>query len=174
MRKIIAFILVITISCISVNGKAQGYEIKVKMPQIKNQQLILGHYFAKGDMLIPDDTTMLNSKGVGVFTGKEKLPQGMYFIFLPNKYKFDVLITDNQKFTIENDTSNLFKNLKILGDKENEIFIDYQQHRIKNLDKRKELTELHKKTTDAKKKKELEKKFKQNYDEITKKNRRRN
>jgi thiol-disulfide isomerase/thioredoxin len=161
MRKIISSFLIAAIAFLSPNLKAQGYEIKIKIPQIKNQQLILGHYFTKQDMLIPDDTTMLNSNGVGVFTGKNKLTPGMYFVFLPNKYKFDILIGDNQKFTVENDTTDLFKKLKITGDKENEIFIDYQHIRIENIDKRKELTELYKKTTDEKEKKEIERKFKE-------------
>ncbi len=160
MRKTIAFILVLAISSISVSSKAQGFEIKLKMPQIKNQQVILGHYFTKGDMLIPDDTTMLNNKGIGTFSGKDKLPEGMYFVFLPNKYKFDILVGDNQQFMVENDTTDLFNNLKISGDKENEIFIDYQQFRVENIDKSKELTELYKKATDAKKKKEIEGEFK--------------
>ncbi len=169
MRKIVSAILIIAISFLSVNLKAQGYEIKMKIPQIKNQQVILGHYFTKQDMLIPDDTTMLNNSGIGIFAGKNKLTPGMYFVFLPNKYKFDILVGDNQKFTVENDTTDLFKNLKITGDKENEAFIDYQHLRIENIDKRKELTEIYKNTTDEKKKKEVETKFREINDKEIKK-----
>ncbi len=103
---------------------AQAYNIKVKIPKLKNQQLILGHHFAT--MLIPDDTLVLNSKGEGFFKGKEKLREGMYFIFLPSKKTFDIIIGENQKFTVINDTVDLRKYLKVEGDKENSIFVDYQ------------------------------------------------
>jgi len=105
-------------------ASAQGYEIKVKIHNIPNDTVILGHHF--NERLIPDDTVVLNSKCEGVFRGNKKLTGGMYFLFLPSHNYFDILVDDNQKFSIENDTSNFLKNMKLVNSIENEIFRDYQ------------------------------------------------
>ncbi|MFN8255113.1 MAG: DUF5106 domain-containing protein [Bacteroidales bacterium] len=156
--------IILIISFLSGQVFGQGYEIKVKIPKLKNQQLILGHHFTT--MLIPDDTVMLNINGEGIFKDKKKLPVGMYFVFLPNRNYFDILVSDNQKFTIENDTTDLLKNLKISNDKENQLFIDYQLFLSKQREKSNELTEQYKATTEESKKKDLEKQFKTLNDEV--------
>jgi len=106
--------------------QSNGYRLKIKIHNIKDTKVILGHHFANN--LLPDDTTKLNSKGMGEFTGKEKLKEGMYFIFLPNKSYFDILIGENQNFTIENDTFDFVKNFKSEGSDENQAFFDYQRY----------------------------------------------
>ena len=105
---------------------AQGYEIKVKIHNIPGDTVILGHHFSVQNRLIPDDTVVLDNKCEGVFRGKEKLPVGMYFLFLPSRNYFDILMDDNQHFTIENDTTDFLKNMKITGSIENQRFRDYQ------------------------------------------------
>lgn len=159
MRKLVSIILSLSFLIISINSFAQGYEIKIKIPKLKNQQLILGHHFTT--QLIPDDTTMLNDKGEGVFKDKTKLPGGMYFVFLPSRNYFDILISDNQQFMVENDTipADFLKNMKITGDKENQVFLDYQIYLAQNRKTADELTVEYKATTDEKKKKEIENKF---------------
>jgi thiol-disulfide isomerase/thioredoxin len=142
-------------------AQSQGYEIRVKIPKLKNQKVILGHHFTT--QLIPDDTTILNANGEGVFKDKQKLPGGMYFIFLPSRNYFDILVSDNQKFTIENDTTpaDFIKNIKVTGDKENQIFVDYQKFLASQREKSTALSEEYKATTDEAKKKELENQFKE-------------
>nr|MCR5455613.1 DUF5106 domain-containing protein [Bacteroidales bacterium] len=122
MKKLMLLLLVSVI--LTGVATAQGYEITVKINHIPNDTVILGHHF--NERLIPDDTVVLNSKCEGVFRGKEKLPGGMYFIFLPSRNYFDILIDGSQKFTIENDTTDFLKNMKITGSIENQVFHDYQ------------------------------------------------
>ena len=124
MIKNILFSTLLMVMLMATQSFAQGYKIKVKMSQLKNQELILGHHFAT--MLIPDDTLVLNSKGEGFFKGKDNLKEGMYFIFLPTKKTFDIIVGNDQEFTVTNDTVNLRKYLKVDGDIENTIFVDYQ------------------------------------------------
>ena len=123
MKKIMLLLLVSAI--LTGIASAQGYEIKVKIQHIPNDTVILGHHF--NERLIPDDTVVLDNKCEGVFRGKEKLPVGMYFLFLPSRNYFDILIDGSQQFSIENDTSDFLKNMKITGSIENQIFHDYQE-----------------------------------------------
>ena len=121
------FLIALILSALSLSLWAQGYEIGVKFKSIPGDTIILGHHF--NERLIPDDTVKLDSKGFGVFKGKKKLPGGMYFIFLPSRNYFDILIDDNQKFTIENDTvvKDFLNNMVITGDVQNQLFVDYQK-----------------------------------------------
>jgi len=124
MKRIILLLLMTAI--LTGMATAQGYEITVKINHSAGDTVILGHHF--NERLIPDDTVVLDNKCMGVFKGKEKLPGGMYFIFLKSRTYFDILIDGNQKFTIENDTvgSGYLKNMKITNSLENQIFHDYQ------------------------------------------------
>jgi hypothetical protein len=117
-------VLLITITFYFVNLKAQGYEIKLKIPALKDSSILLGHHFANS--LYPDDTIKLDKKGMGVFKKKKPLPGGMYIVFLPTKKYFDILLGDNQVFSITADTGNFLKTVKFTGSLENQLFYEYQ------------------------------------------------
>jgi thiol-disulfide isomerase/thioredoxin len=106
--------------------KGEGYEIKLKINSLIDTTVILGHYFNKS--MYPDDTVMLNKKGIGTFKGNKSLPGGMYIIFLPSTKFFEILVGDDQKFSIEADTANFIDNLKIEGSDDNSIFLSFQQY----------------------------------------------
>jgi len=150
------FLIITAFVFIFSNAVAQ-YNIKLHMPQLKNQEIILGHHFAT--MLVPDDTVTLNNKGLGTFKGKEQLKQGMYFFFLPNKKTFDIIMGKNQKFTITADTNNL-QLYKVEGDKENQVFVDYQHFLDKKRAEANTLSEK-RKTAKGNEKKKIDAEFKQ-------------
>jgi thiol-disulfide isomerase/thioredoxin len=105
----------------------QGYEIKIKIPVLKDSMVLLGHHFNNDKLFYPDDTVHLDKKGQGVFKKKKNLPGGMYWVYLPNKKYFDILLSDNQVFAIEVvDTSDMMKGIKITGSNENKLFFDYR------------------------------------------------
>lgn len=159
--------LIIPLFLLAANVYAQkGYEIRVKITGLKDTTLILGHHF--GSNLYPNDTIRVNAQGSGVFKGNKPLPEGMYLIFLPNKTYFDFLVTENQHFSIENDTSDLFRRIKFTNSKENEIFYNYQFFLS---DKRKEmnaLVEAKKKATSEAEQKRISDKMKAIDNEVKK------
>jgi thiol-disulfide isomerase/thioredoxin len=120
MRRLLYLLIIIPLVAFS----DKGHEIKVKINGLKDTTIILGHHF--GNNMYPDDTIRLDKNGMGVFKGKEMLPQGMYLIFLPNKSYFDFIVPENQNFTIENDTADLFNKIKFINSRDNEIFYNYQ------------------------------------------------
>jgi len=153
MKKII---LLAVISCLIITySNAQGYKIKVKIKGCENQQLILGHH--KNASLIPDDTVTTDNKGFGTFQGKQPLKQGMYFIFLPTKSYFDFILGEDQDFFMENDTTNIVKNLKVTGSDEVQLFIDYQSFLIEQTEKMTTLKTKYQNETNAETKKVIEK-----------------
>jgi thiol-disulfide isomerase/thioredoxin len=109
---------------------AEAYEIKISMPSFPNDTILLGHRFNAN--FIPKDTVVLDAGGKGVFSGNEELPHGMYLVFLPDQSFFDLLISGDQFFSFENDSSNFVANMKVKDSKENEAFYHYQLFLVEN------------------------------------------
>jgi thiol-disulfide isomerase/thioredoxin len=104
-----------------------GYEIKIKTTGLKDSTVVLAHYFAKEALtFIKDDSTKLNRNGEAVFANPKPLPGGMYIVILPQKKYFDLLIGDNQQFSIEADTADLQKKIVFKGSEENKLFYEYR------------------------------------------------
>ena len=102
-----------------------GYELKVRIKNLANKNIILGHRFA--DKLYPDDTLKLDNSGLGVFKGEKKYPEGIYFLLTPSKQLVDFFLTENQNFTIETDTLNLYDKLKFEKSPENTASTEYRK-----------------------------------------------
>lgn len=106
----------------SKNKESEGYNIKVKINGLSNTPLYLAHHF--GDKQYMSDTIQLDANGEGAFKGPEPLPGGLYLVVLPSRTYFEIVINDDQDFSIENDTTNFIENFKSKGSLENEIFYD--------------------------------------------------
>ncbi len=81
-----------------------GYNIPITLTPLKNTWVYLGCHFGKYKNLV--DSAWLGDKSQGVFKGKEKLPQGIYFAVSPNKVLlFEFLMDKQQNFAIKADTA---------------------------------------------------------------------
>ncbi|MFR7822649.1 MAG: DUF4369 domain-containing protein [Odoribacter splanchnicus] len=98
------FLLLVCGLCFqSVGSFAQGYKIQVNIPQMSNKQVILANYFEGKVYAV--DTAQINSNGTGYFRKTIKTGTGMYILlFSPSNY-FDIMIGDDQNFSITTDTS---------------------------------------------------------------------
>ena len=104
---------------------AQGYKIDVKINGVKDTTLLLGYYFNK--QMFVKDTAIVDNTGHGVFEGSEPLDGGIYVIYLPDKSYFDILINDDQNFSVTATDGDLVSSQKITGNKEAEEFLRYQK-----------------------------------------------
>jgi peroxiredoxin len=110
-------------SSLAAPAEPDGYNIRVTLNELNNQDLILGYYYNK--KMYVTDTSRIES-GTAVFKGEEPLKGGLYLFYLPSGKYFDVLINDEQHFTIETDTANLIGEMVITGSKESRLFLQYQ------------------------------------------------
>lgn len=116
---------VILFSSIASNAK-DTYTIKVKIAGLKDTICHLANHY--GDKQYIQDTARVDSKGNFLFSGNKKLPGGIYLVVLPSKKYFEIMIVDKeQNFSIETDTADLVKSLKVKGSNENKIFYEYLQ-----------------------------------------------
>ena len=124
MKKFIFGILVALILG-GINLSAQGYKIDVTVKGWQDTTLILGHYFNK--KMLVNDTIFIDDKGKGTFQGEEALAGGVYIIYMPDKKYFDIIIDDEQHFSIAANKENPVQTLAIKGNKQEKAFNDYQK-----------------------------------------------
>lgn len=104
---------------------SSSYNISVNISGIKDSTLFLAYHF--GNKQYIKDTISLDDRGHGVFSGKEALPQGIYMIVLPGKKYFEILMGDDQQFSLSCQYTDYFNTLKFNGSDENTRFIAYQK-----------------------------------------------
>ena len=100
-----------------------GHSIRIHVNGIKDTACFLGNYY--GDKQYVQDTVKVNSKGWFAFEGKDTLPGGIYLIVMPDKKYFEMLVTEDQFFTLETDTLDFVGKMKIDGSEENKLFYEY-------------------------------------------------
>jgi hypothetical protein len=100
--------------------------VTLKTPNYKKGIAFLTYHMGKS--LNVEDSAAVNNKGIAIFTGKRRLPGGIYSIVFPGKDKsFDFFISTEQVITITADTSDLLNKTSVVGSKENILFQEYQK-----------------------------------------------
>lgn len=109
---------------ISYCGYSQGYAIHLTLKPFANSKVYLGYHYGKVKAVA--DSVVLDDHAEGVFKGKDKLAGGIYFIVSPKKeILFEVLIDQQQEFSISADSARLPASIDFTGSPENKTFLDY-------------------------------------------------
>ncbi|MFO8234861.1 MAG: DUF5106 domain-containing protein [Bacteroidales bacterium] len=103
----------------------EGYNIEAHIEGISNSEIYLGFHY--GNKQYIQDTTKLDENGHGVFSGEEKLQQGIYLIITPAKKYFELLIGEDQNFSFTTNQENFLETSEFKGSDINEKFNDYQK-----------------------------------------------
>ena len=126
MRKLIFSILLSLVPVFLSGQFKNGYEINVTIMDLQDSTVFLAYHL--GDKQYIKDTVKLDRSGNGIFRGQQTLPQGIYMIVLPGRKYFEILISDNQRFSLSCTFSDYFNTLKFTGSKENSAFVEYQKN----------------------------------------------
>jgi thiol-disulfide isomerase/thioredoxin len=109
---------------LSSTAKSQAYDIKINFKGCKDTMAYLVKYIF--DQQYIADTCKKIKNGVIEFKGKKELDKGVYTLVSDAKsIYFDFFINENQKFTINTDAADIVNDLKVTGNKENEMFFSY-------------------------------------------------
>ncbi|MFI5219349.1 MAG: redoxin domain-containing protein [Bacteroidia bacterium] len=101
-----------------------AFNLKITVKGVPKDSLCrLANYY--GDKQYLKDSALADAKGTVVFKAKEKLPGGIYLFVLPNKKYFEFIIDKEQNFSLETDTADLVKHMKVTGSRDNELFFNY-------------------------------------------------
>ncbi len=105
---------------------AQGYNIKLNVPDFAGQEVILAEYFT--NRMVPKDTARINLMGEAVFSGDTPYDGGLYIIFFNSGYYFDFLLDEDQTFSVTADSSDFIGKTVFKGSADNELFYAYKQY----------------------------------------------
>jgi thiol-disulfide isomerase/thioredoxin len=125
MRKLFYFVFFSAIPLFSFGQLKTGYEINVTINDLPDSTVFLAYHL--GDKQFIKDTIKLDKSGHGIVRGQESLPQGIYMIVLPGRKYFEILMSDDQYFSVNCTFSDYFNTLKFAGSEENSSFISYQK-----------------------------------------------
>ena len=123
VRNFFSFTLLLLILSFTASASG-GYEIRVRMNGLRDTVCYLGNHF--GDKQYVKDTVRVDHDGWAIFKGNEPLPGGIYLVVLPSHTYFEIVVNE-QKFSIETDTTDFVESMKITGSLENKLFNDHQK-----------------------------------------------
>ncbi len=109
---------------ITLYGFSQGYDIRLTLKPFTNAKVYLGYHYGKVKAVA--DSVILDANSSGIFKGVTKLPGGIYFIVSPKKeILFELLIDEQQQFSISADTLRLPASIVFTNSPENKTFLEY-------------------------------------------------
>ena len=157
MKKIRVLIMFVLMAGLA--NAQNKHQINVKVNGLSNQEIILGYFF--GDKKFALDTTKLDNNGFGKFEGNEALKGGIYLIILPGNTYFEMIVADDQFFTVETSMDNIFHGLKFKDSDENQHFYNYQLFMSENGKKAEDIRKKISETLDLAEKEALTKELTQ-------------
>jgi thiol-disulfide isomerase/thioredoxin len=102
-----------------------GYRIEAEIKPYQNGKLFLAYHYGESKGLA--DSAEINTNSKAVFAGSQKLHPGIYMVVSPAKMiLFELLIDEDQHFSIFADTTNL-RSIRFEGSQDNDQFLQYQK-----------------------------------------------
>lgn len=148
--------------------KAQ-YNIQVTTPTMAGKKVILAYRLE--DKILQKDTLILDAQGKGRFQNEtQKLARGMYLLVFTPSSSIDILIGDDQTFSLKCDTTDLLKTMQIEGSPENTAFLAFQRYMMEQNRQARQWSESYQKDPE-KDKEEIKKSYAAKFEEMDKKNR---
>ena len=118
-------LLLATMFCLT-TVRSQHFTVTLQAGQYQSGIAYLTYHMGKN--LSVEDSAAVNNKGTAVFTGKRKLPPGIYAVVLPGKSKsVDFLIDKEQAITVKIDTTDLLLKTIVTGSPANVLLQQYQK-----------------------------------------------
>lgn len=153
MNRIILLILWLLPLCLKADD---GHKIILKIKNCEAQKVRLAYYYEDKQYLEID--SLKSENGAYIIEGEKKLPKGIYSVILSkNGVSFDLLISDNQHFSLKIDANNTQSSAKFDNSIENQNFYSYQKEMSSYLKAQAELDTAKKRSSDSLKIAKIEK-----------------
>ncbi len=117
-----AFLLLIFLLNCSFSNN-EGYKIEVKIEGLSEAECYLAYHFGNRQYL--QDTTMADAGGLLVFEGPERLDPGMYLVVLPGQQYFEIIVDQNQHFSLETKMGEFVPAMEFENSPDNQAFYEY-------------------------------------------------
>ncbi|MDH5475182.1 MAG: DUF5106 domain-containing protein [Cyclobacteriaceae bacterium] len=116
----VSVLLSLCVAPIVGNSQDSAYSLDFQISGWADTTVYLGYYY--GESTYIKDTASVNSNGSFTFDGDTQLPKGVYFLVMNTTKIFELLVGDDQHFSITTDDQNYIKNIIVEGDTNNQLF----------------------------------------------------
>lgn len=120
LHTIITLVLLLAGTCLL---GSDGYKITINIKGQADTECYLAYHFGNRQYL--KDTTEVNSQGIAIFQGNERLTPGMYLVVLDDDRNFEIIIDDDQFFTVFVDPNDLITSATFEDSDDNTAFYEY-------------------------------------------------
>jgi len=124
-RKFLISSALLVFACLAAIG-ATGYRIQVNISGLDQGQVLLAYHF--GDRQFLRDTALVEKPAQFVFEGPDRLEAGIYLVVLPGNAFFEIIVDQNQHFTITTTANQFLETTRFGGSPENEAFFEYKRY----------------------------------------------
>jgi thiol-disulfide isomerase/thioredoxin len=104
------------------NGFAQGYKIDFNIKGLKDTTIYLGYHFWNQTYIT--DTARVSNQGKFTFQGSKPLTQGVYFLVLNKSFFLQMVVGEQQRFSMETMVAEPDQNMIVKGDDDNRLFFE--------------------------------------------------
>ena len=101
----------------------EPYRIIIHLKGISDSECYLAYHLGNRQYLL--DTAYVDQQGMATFTGQDALNPGVYLVVLADQRNFEILIDQNQQFTIYTDPEDFVGAAEFAGSPDNEAFYHY-------------------------------------------------
>ena len=122
---------------ISFNLFSQGHKIDITVNGMADSTLYIAYHYGSKKFVI--DTLVADQNGKINIEGQDPLPGGVYLVVLPGLRFFEMLIGDDQAFSVTAGASDFINTLSFTGSDENTAFLEYQRFLVKTNKENQEL-----------------------------------
>ncbi|MCY4419364.1 MAG: thioredoxin-like domain-containing protein [Cytophagales bacterium] len=123
-------ILAVIFSCAMPDGSPEeGYRVDLEVRGVSDSTLVLGFYYK--NKTYAKDTAQADAGGNFIFQGEKSLKHGFYFVMLNNRILFQIVMGQDQFFSITCDRKDYVGTIQVEGSLENELFFDGLKRNVK-------------------------------------------
>lgn len=121
LYKVIISILFLFFTCMDL----KPYSISIHVHGLNHIKVFLAEYYGNSFYII--DSVKTDEHGKAVLQAHKELPPGTYYLVLPNKNSLELLLGQQQDFTLETSIRDPFNSLNIYGPEETATYVHYQK-----------------------------------------------
>jgi thiol-disulfide isomerase/thioredoxin len=121
--------IIILLLALGLTAQAQtptGYKLEFAIKGLKDTTVLLGYYI--GEATYVRDTARADRQGNFFFDGKERLPEGGYFLAINKIKSLEFVIGKDQHFHMQTSVNDFVLNMKVTGDEDNELYFTNMQY----------------------------------------------
>ncbi len=122
---------------LSFNLFSQGHKIDITVKGMADSTLYIAYHYGSKKYVI--DTLVADQNGSIKVEGENPLPGGVYLVVLPGMRYFEMLMGDDQEFSVSSGTEDFLNTLSFTGSEENTAFLEYQRFLVKTNKENQEL-----------------------------------